>query len=486
MLENILSSNFILSVDTYKFGHYHQQAEGINTSYSVVVPRKAAKDDGFEYDEIVVAGTALFASILENVTITREMIDEAEFEVNSQGYEFNRAGWEHILLAYGGKIPVKVMGVEEGTVVKPQTPIMAIFNIGGEKTNFLPGYLETMAQACTWTMTTTASGMRAARKIVKEFADLTGTPKEAIDYLLHNFGDRASRGPTENAVLSGIAHSFLFNGSDCARANRYIRKIYNYDGVATSSIEATEHATAMTNSDCANKNDFGAAVMFAELLEHVAERSKRGIGIPAASCIIDTYDSRRFVREFCGTTLKDRFLASGAKAVFRPDSGLVTVEPSLVANDICETFGFSVNDKGYKVLHPQTAVIQGDGVKLGTLRMILQAWVNSGYSLESFVLGMGGGIVGFGSRDLNSFSMKLVAILKNGVWTPLLKDPITDSGKKSLTGVVRARYVDGILTTVVEEDIHMEEKGWRCYYNTGTRPYIPVYTEVRKAARIGL
>lgn len=174
--------------------------------------------------------------------------------------------------------------------------------------------------------------------------------------------------------------------------------------------------------------------------------------------------------------------------VFRPDSGDPTVEPSMVGEDVSATFGATVNEAGYRVLHPQTAVIQGDGIRIGTIRGVAEGWVNAGFSMDSLVLGMGAGVTHEGARDDFSFSMKATASRRNGEWRPLLKEPITDVGKKSLRGLVRPVEKDGELVVVEfsndEYDAFLTPgPGWQLWVKDGERLFSQTFDDVRNLAR---
>ena len=487
MLNLVKTFNFILACDSYKTNHYLELPDFAKRSYVVCVPRKRSRFS----DKIVAIGHSFISFILSRVRITEEMIDEAELEIHQQGYEFNREGWEIIARELDGKIPLKVWGVEEGRVVDPQTPILGIMNTD-DRFAWLPAYVETWTQGTIWMMSTVASICRQARITVSKYMEMTGADMTGLDYKVHNFGDRGAAGANEAAVLAGIAHAALFSGSDCTRANGYIKKIYNTSKAYTSSIEATEHSVTCANSDAGERDDFGGAQMAVNRLYSVVERTKRGIGIPLLSVVIDTYDSRRFVRDYMGTQFKEAILNSGGKMIFRPDSGDPTVEPSLVAKDVEDTFGASVNAAGYKVLHPQTGVIQGDGINIETMESVIQGWVNAGYSMDSLALGMGHGTTNYGARDDFSFSMKGVALFDGSRWIRLLKEPITDMGKKSLTGLVRCREVNGELQVFDalkngdEYNFANESVGWQLYYEDGYQKYRTTFDEVRVRAQAGI
>jgi len=485
MLEHLKPFNIILCADGYKINHWLEAPTGDEYGYANMVPRKSSSYS----THIVSMGITLLSSIFAATRITMEMIDEAEVEVTEQGYHFNREGWERIVRELDGKIPLAIYGVEEGRIVAPQTPIVGIINT---VSNFawLVTYFETFSQALIWKMSTVASVCRAMRLTLIEFCELTGTDTTNVNYMMHEFGDRSADSPDEAAVISGIAHAALFDGSDCIRANGYIKRLYGTYKPSTSSIEASEHSVSCAHSDAENKDDFGAAVMVVDRLFEAVERHKRGIGLPFMSAVIDTYDSRRFVREYLGTRLKDRILASGGRMIARPDTGDMTIEPGLVGKDWEATFGVTINNKGYKVLHPSTGVIQGDGVKVNTVREICQGWVDAGFAMDNFCLGSGAGITHFGSRDDFGFSFKSTANFRYGKWVATIKDPITDSGKKSLKGLVRCRENENgdieVYDAISEGNIFnflTPAAGWRLWYKDGFREYRQSWDEVKSRAR---
>jgi nicotinic acid phosphoribosyltransferase len=64
--------------------------------------------------------------------------------------------------------------------------------------------------------------------------------------------------------------------------------------------------------------------------------------------------------------------------------------------------------------------------------------VDHKFSTNNFLLGMGAGITNEGSRDKLSFSMKTIA-KRCETWERVLKEPKSDMGKKSLSGLIRNR-----------------------------------------------
>jgi nicotinamide phosphoribosyltransferase len=118
---------------------------------------------------------------------------------------------------------------------------------------------------------------------------------------------------------------------------------------------------------------------------------------------------------------------------------------------LSEGFGFTVNDKGYRVLN-NVRIIWGDGINEVTISSILRVVVDiMGYSADNIGFGMGGALLQIVNRDTQRFAMKCSAIavrvdmpdLTNEnetqttlEWRDVYKDPITDSGKTSKKGQV--------------------------------------------------
>lgn len=479
----ILNPNFILQCDSYKLHHFAEYPADTENIYSTVVPRKGNKYT----NEIVAAGATLAARLLAEVTITMEMIDEAEVEVNQYGYDFNRKDWEVIVNEFGGKLPLAVFGVEEGRVVKPNTPILGIVNTD-KRFFWLVSYVETVVQRIMWKMTTVATMCRGLRKSIREAMITTGADLAMLPYKLHNFGDRGADGP-DAALIAGVAHAMLFAGSDCLGANRLIKNLYGTDKAYLSSVDATEHSVMCSHSDAEAKDDFGAAVMSVERLEEAVARTKRGIGIPLQSVVIDTYDDERFVSEYLGKRLKDRILASGGCLVARPDSGNPLTKPIEIIALLDKAFGAEFNDKGFLVLHPSVRVIQGDGINQDSIPIILHNIIAFGYSMDNLVLGMGGGMTHGPGRDEFSFSMKATARFNGKDWISLLKEPKTDSGKKSLSGLVRCYEGEAGIETFKarnETELANTGPGWRLYFHTGATPYVPKFDDVIALATEGV
>jgi nicotinamide phosphoribosyltransferase len=161
------------------------------------------------------------------------------------------------------------------------------------------------------------------------------------------------------------------------------------------------------------------------------------------SVVADSYNVYDFVARL-GDEFKERVLAREGKFVVRPDSITdehKTPEALMVAltEQLGNSFGYTENDAGYKVLNPKVGLLWGDGIDPAGIDKILYWTKNAGWAAENFVFGMGGGLLQKVNRDTQRFAFKCSAQEREGEWFDIYKDPL-DSSKKSKRGRLRLEY----------------------------------------------
>lgn len=409
-----LAKSIILNTDSYKVSMFKQYPAGTTGVYSYIESR------GGRYNETVMFGLQAFIKEYLLEPITQADIDIADEILTAHGEPFNREGWEYILSAHGGFLPVVIRAVPEGTVV-PVKNVLATIENTDPKAFWLTTYLETALLRAVWYPTTVATQSYTIRKVILDYLEKTGDPS-LIDFKLHDFGARGVSS-LESAGIGGAAHLVNFMGSDTISGVLYAREYYNA-GVAGFSIPAAEHSTITS---------WGRAGEVDAYRNMLTQFAKPGSIVAVVS---DSYDVFNAASKLWGEELKEQVVASGATVVIRPDSG----DPDTVCRKLVEIlgqkFGYTVNSKGYKVLN-NVRLIQGDGVNEHTIRMILGGFQAYGWSADNIAFGMGGALLQQVDRDTQKFAMKCSAALVNGEWVDVQKDPITDSGKKSKAGRVQ-------------------------------------------------
>lgn len=106
-----------------------------------------------------------------------------------------------------------------------------------------------------------------------------------------------------------------------------------------------------------------------------------------------------------------------------------------------DLFGGTVNDKGYKELHPNIGLIYGDGITYERAEAIFRHLEAKGFAASNVVFGIGSFSYAGGTRDDVGFAIKATNATVNGEDIPLFKDPKTDDGtKKSARGLLCVDY----------------------------------------------
>jgi nicotinamide phosphoribosyltransferase len=393
---------------------FKQYPAGTTGVYSYIESR------GGQYDRTLMFGLQAFIKEYLLDPITQADIDVAGEILEAHGEPFNREGWQYILDNHGGFLPLVIRAVPEGTVV-PVSSVLATVENTDPKCFWLTTYLETALLRAVWYGTTVATQSYSIKQVIAEYLEKTGDPA-AIDFKLHDFGARGVSS-MESAGIGGAAHLVNFMGTDTITGVLFAREYYNA-GIAGFSIPATEHSTITSwGRD-------GEVDAYRNMLKQFGREGS------ILAVVSDSYDIYNAAAKLWGEELRDEVIASGATVVIRPDSG----DPVAVNRKLIEIlgakFGYTTNAKGFKVLN-NVRLIQGDGVNELSIRSILGAFMAMGWSADNIAFGMGGALLQIVNRDTQRFAMKCSSIEINGVWQDVVKDPVTDSGKRSKGGRVK-------------------------------------------------
>jgi nicotinamide phosphoribosyltransferase len=315
----------------------------------------------------------------------------------------------------------------------------------------LTSYLETALLRAVWYPTTVATISHYIKTIIKreleETGDLAGLP-----FKLHDFGARGVSS-NESAALGGMAHLVNFQGSDTVQGVLAANRYYS-EPMSGFSIPAAEHSTITTWG----KTRDGETAAYANMVEKY--------GKPGAifAVVSDSYDIYKACEEIWGGTLKQQVIDSGATLVIRPDSGDPVAVTLRVIQILDEKFGSTRNDKGFKVLN-HVRIIQGDGVNPSSIEAILMNFKAHGYSADNIAFGMGGALLQHMNRDTQEFAMKASAIMVNGEWRDVSKNPVGQASKKSKGGRFSVVMEEKQLITIAYDE--NEEDYLRTVLNNG-------------------
>jgi nicotinamide phosphoribosyltransferase len=433
-------NNIMILSDSYKVTHHLQYPAGTEKVYSYFECR------GGQFPEVCFFGLQYYLKkYLTGPVVTMDKIDAAEeyfklhFSHPKYGYDtklFNRAGWEHIVKEHSGYLPVSIKAVPEGTVLPYKNVLFTMENTD-PKCFWLTNYLETLLVQV-WYPTTVCTQSRDMKKIITKYLKETGSEDTIAQgghlFKLHDFGFRGVSS-VESAATGGGAHLVNFMGTDTMAALMMLKEFYG-ESCGGFSIPASEHST-MTSWGKEREVD---------AMRNMLAQYPTGL----VACVSDSYDIYKACTDYWGTELKSEIMNRNGCLVVRPDSGELPKIVLDVLEKLESKFGHERTSTGHKLLPKNIRVIQGDGVDIKSLEVILKAMAEGGWAADNLAFGSGGALLQKMHRDTQKCAFKCSYALINGNDVDVVKDPITDPGKKSKKGRLTLEFKNNEWTTVTE------------------------------------
>ena len=430
-------TNIPLMTDSYKLGHWKMYEQfNVTNVYSYFEARKGAK-----YNNLVFVGLQYLLKKLEGCVVTSDDVLEAQRVVDGHLGQniFNKKMWDYIVETHNGRLPIRIRAVEEGTIVPVGNVLFTIENLDSACAS-LTNHLETFLMHI-WFSCNVATISREIKLLIKNSMLRTSDSFDGLDFKLHDFGYRGTSS-NESAGIGSLGHLAVFRGTDTVAGLQIANKYY-HEPMAGYSVSATEHSIQTV---------FGKDGEY-DVIEQLISLYPEGI----LSMVLDSYNIYSAV-EYIGSTLKEKVLARNGKLVVRPDSGYPPKVTIKILNILDESFGSTVNSKGFKVLNPKVGLIYGDGLDYDMISLILLEMEKELWSTDNIVFGMGGGLLQNHTRDTERFAAKCSAIkfANDDNWKDVFKNPITSTGldtKTSKAGRLKLIKVNNMFVTVREDDV---------------------------------
>ncbi|MFR9807338.1 nicotinate phosphoribosyltransferase [Pseudonocardia sp. RS010] len=427
--------NLIIDTDNYKHCHYPLYPKGTEYVSSYIESR------GGLFPVTMFVGLQVYLREKLMKPITLEDIDEAEFVVREQGMHFNRENWLGILNDHGGYLPVEIEAVPEGTVLPARNVLVQVINTD-PKYFWATSFFETALLRAVWYPSTIGTVSWLSKMVIKEALDRTADSSAGLRNMLHDYGARGVSSQ-QSAALGGVAHLVNFDQSDTVPGILAAKRFYNAGKVSNSGPNS-EHA-----GFCA----WGR--------EHEVDALRNMLDVFApegcALLLTDTYDHEHCVKKIIGGELKEQIQNFPGLVGIRPDSGDIVQVTADTTGWLMDSFGYTVNSKGFKVLPPFVRVVQGDGVNFHSLPQVYMELERRGFSAENAVFGMGGGLLQHWNRDTMNFGQKASAVCVDGEWRGIAKSPTGASFKVSKKGRLALKHENGVYTTVPKGSIPESE-----------------------------
>jgi len=286
--------------------------------------------------------------------------------------------------------------------------------------------------------TTVCTQSREQKKIITKYLKETGTEDVIAQgghlFKLHDFGFRGVSS-VESAATGGSGHLVNFMGTDTMVALMLLKEYYGASA-AGFSIPASEHST-MTSWGKEGELD---------AMRNMLQQYPTGL----VACVSDSFDVFNACENYWGTQLKSMIENRQGRLIVRPDSGELPQVVLQVLEKLEGKFGSTKTSTGYKLMPSCIRVIQGDGIDIKSLEMILGAMKEAGWAADNLAFGSGGALLQKLHRDTEKCAFKCSHAIINGIGVDVEKDPVTDPGKKSKKGRLTLELKDGIWTTVTE------------------------------------
>lgn len=462
--------------DFYKADHRSQYPKGTTLVYSNFTPR-GSRIKGV--NEVVFFGLQYYIKeyLIKQFNETFFQLDRDQAVKTYKRRLDTSLGKDAVSVSHIAELhdlqylPIEIKSVAEGTSVPMRIPM---FTIKSTLDNFywVTNFLETLLSKV-WYPCTSATTAKRYHEIFTKYAMKTLGDTSFVQWQGHDFSDRGHTSE-ESAMLSAMAHLLFFTGTDTIKAIDGHELYYNANSdteLIGASVPATEHSVMCMGG---KENEFETYKRL------ITEVYPKGI----VSIVSDTWNLWNVLVNFL-PRLKDDIInrGDGSKVVIRPDSGdpieilcgftnatkmkltevnnPISIAPEKgVVECLWDIFGGTINELGYKVLHPSIGYIYGDSITPERAEEICRRLEAKGFATTG-VFGIGSYTYQYVTRDTFGFAMKATYGEINNQPVEIFKDPITDDGlKKSAKGLLQVSLDDNLKIILIDECTkEQEQKG---------------------------
>jgi len=465
----MIDYNPLLCLDFYKTAHADQYPKGLTKMVSYYTPRMSRLQDtqkitmfglqAFIGEYLIKAfGRWFFDKSLENVLNDYKRVLRST--IGTDG-----VGEQRIEELYNlGYLPLKIRALPEGTRSDIKVPQIEISNTHPDFV-WLVNSIETMLSCTMWHTQVSAEVGYRYRQIVNEFAERTCDDNVSRARLLGDFSMRGQES-VESATKSSAAFCLSFLNTATVPAILWLERNYDCDcekePVAFGAL-STEHSVMCSNFAIDGDEITHVRRLLTEIYPH-----------QSFSMVSDSYDYWNLVDNIL-PQLKEEVLAHDGFISIRGDSGDPVEVVTQTVFKLWDTFGGTVNAKGFKVLNPHVKAIYGDSITPQRCRRIYEILEENGFAINNVSLGVGS----FSMQCLetiwkddvvyNPFTRDTFGIAVKATYAEdecgnpimIFKNPKTDSGrfKKSQRGCCRVyktgdgyAYEDGLTWAEAQEN----------------------------------
>jgi nicotinamide phosphoribosyltransferase len=402
--------NFLLQTDAYNLSHPRLKVN-MDWEVSHLYNRKAG---------MFLFGLQEIVNDLLSKLVTEELVDDAARKSKKMGLDFPKDLFLRVARELGGKIPLRVQALPEGTWCPIGTPFAQVSNT-----------VEGFGELVTWWegkfLKAYYPSMLATRAyFMRKYLDDNKLPATKI----HSFGFRGHRSD-DDADIAAMAWNLSLVGTDDIHSIELTPNA-PITSIAALAHKVTQQFNRMTKQEM--KEHFGVEVEQEIVAGDVvamyhAIRSTAEVEEGIVALVLDTYDAYNVINNYVVRLARYAELFD-IHIVFRPDSGKVLQQ----AIDIYRI----VEANGLK----NVSVIIGEGMSFAKVKEYDEKLKLYGVPLDFVSYGVGGGFYNDVERDSLGWAMK-TAYSNGENRMKYVKDAPM---KRSIPGKVQLHYIDNVLT----------------------------------------
>ena len=476
----------MLFSDTYKHTHPRMYPKNLNKLVSYLTPRKNMSE---AFDTMVFTGLQPFLMDYlvkgfneQFFSLPLSEVEKIYKEYMSVQIGVENTEWESIAALHElGYLPLEIRALPEGSLVNMGIPVV-------EKTNTHPDFawvvqwVECVLQAELWAPCAYATVGKAYHDLAAKYYAETAVDADPF-MAMSDFGMRGMS-CVEDSIRASANWLFSFNKTSTIPALPYIDKYYMADcakaGIGRGGV-STEHSVMGANYALDGDEITFVKRLLTELYPNTS-----------FSMVSDTYDYWNMIDNII-PACKEEILAHNGKLLIRPDSGNMVEITIRTIKSLWETFGGTINGKGYKVLNPHIGLIYGDGCTLNRVHEIYENLKQLGFAATNVVFGVGAfcfhGLfdsqnkMTIITRDTFGIAMKATYGQFGDKKLFIYKDPKTDEGKlkKSHKGCCQVISDNGSFTCIDEltDWVNDSDTCLKTVFKDGKITKIQTFAEIR-------
>ena len=380
---NGMKINPLLLCDWYKVVHSDMYPKTVTKLVSYFTPRMSRLEDE---EKLVMFGlqafikTYLIDGFSENFfsrpkdEVLAEYARIVDNGLGKESYNIHKVEELYDL----GYLPLEIRALPEGCRVNIKVPMFEISNTH-PKFTWLVNTIESAISATLWHAMVSANVGVMYRNIVNKYYEKTVDDNVPRARALGDFSFRGQES-IEGAIMSSAGFCLSFLNTATVPAIPWLEKNYNCDcakePVAFGAI-STEHSVMCSNYAI----DGDEITFFRRMLTEIYPHH-------SFSIVSDSYDYWNVVDNII-PQLKEEILNHDGCLLVRGDSGDPVEIVTETVFHLWETFGGTINSKGYKVLDPHIKAIYGDSITPERCERIFEILTQNGFACNNVSLGVG-------------------------------------------------------------------------------------------------